>query len=299
MNGSLPTPTVTGSSRAVPLTLIGVGGAGAKLVGRGHGQPDRWIRSVVDSDQGTLGSVSTAQRLAVGAGTTRGLGCGGDVAYARELAEAAVTEIQGTVSRGGLILLVAGAGGGVGAGMTPVVARCARAAGALVLALVVEPFDFEGRLRRKNADQALSALEGVCDVVLRVSNQAIARIEPPTASVPDLLAAADHYVLDIVQGLLGLVEGPSHLPVGFAELERWARARQGSGVVAHAAAEGAERAQSLWSQLAGHPLLDSGAQLREASGVLVRVSGGPDLRRDELELLQHEFENCCPQAQLL
>ncbi len=281
---------------AEDIVLCGIGGAGGRILGLIQAEPEAARRCVFDTE--TVSSGPGVTHLALGGRLTRGLGCGGDTQHAQKIAEGEVGRIKDQV-RSGLAVLIAGAGGGVGGGMSPVVARCAREAGALVVAVVIEPFDFEGGLRRHNADQCRTSLQSACDIVLRLSNQAIARIAPEVAGVRELQSLADAQAAGVVSSLVRLLRSPALVPVGFAELERWARGRQSEGVVASATASGGDRMRTLWSRLEQHPYLQSGGTLREAGAVLLHVTGGADLRLDELTELETELRQACPRAQAL
>lgn len=298
MNFQTPNLAPSKSTRDSSLSLCGVGRAGARLVRKVAGSiaGSAWT---VDTESEAKGqAIEGIGRVELGERTTRGLGCGGDAAYAQRIAEAEVARIQSRLGPG-LLVLVAGIGGGVGAGISPVVARLAREAGAMVVAVVIEPYEFEGGLRQRNAEQCLITLQGTCDAVIRVSNQAVARLTPELSAIQELMELADRHVARVIGGLLGLLQRSSLMPVGLAELERWARGRQAQGVAAFAAAEGEERIQRVWEELIQHPFLQPSIRLTEAGGTLVHVVGGPDLRRDELEWLQNELRQRCPRAQIL
>jgi cell division protein FtsZ len=287
-----------GPARESSISLCGVGRAGARLVRQLAGSFSGTIWTV-DTETEAKGSAPEGiGRVELGERTTRGLGCGGDAAYAQRIAEAEVARIQPRLGPG-LLVLVAGIGGGVGAGISPVVARLAREAGAIVVAVVVEPYEFEGGLRQRNAEQCLITLQGACDAVIRVSNQAVARLTPELTAIQALMDLADRHVVGVIGGMLGLLHRSSLVPVGLAELERWARGRQAQGVAAFAEAEGAERIQRVWEDLLQHPFLQPSVRLTDAGGTLVHVVGGSDLRMDELEWLQKELSQWCPRAQIL
>ena len=278
--------------------LCGVGGVGVRLLKQMGDALTQWDAWTLDSESHLGGAGAQVFHLEVGSRVTRGLGCGGDAAHAQKIADAEADKIREKV-HSGLMVLVAGAGGGVGAGMSQVLARQARQAGVFVVALIVEPFEFEGGLRRHNADQCRIALQGNCDVVIRVPNQAMVRVASETATVQELMGLADRHILQVLDGLMRVLHGSSLIPVGLAELERWARGRQAEGVAVVATAEGPQRARELWTSLEKHPLLESSARLQDAGGILLQVLGSEDLRLDELELIQKELQSCCPRAQVL
>ncbi len=277
--------------------VCGVGGAGARIVHHLTDLPHGVECWTLDTDLQPPGR-NGIPRLEVGFRLTRGQGCGGDTSQAQKAAEAELARIKERI-RPGLLILVAGVGGGVGAGMSPVIARCARETGALVLALALEPFEFEGRLRRHNADQCIGALQASSDALIRLPNQAVTRLIPETTPFVDLLPAANRYAVQVVEGLLRLLRGPTLAPIGFAEIERWARGRQAEGVAAFASAEGPERAHELWTALEQHPFLQPASRLEQAGGALLYVLGGSDLHLDELESVHQGLQRHCPKARIL
>ncbi|MBN9689850.1 MAG: hypothetical protein J0M24_06400 [Verrucomicrobia bacterium] len=298
MNFQAPELAPARSAHDRSVSLCGVGRAGARLVRLVAGSFSGSAWTVDTESEAKSQATEDIGRVELGERTTRGLGCGGDAAYAQRIAEAEVARIQSRMGPG-LLVLVAGIGGGVGAGISPVVARLAREAGAIVVAVVIEPYEFEGGLRQRNAEQCLITLQGACDAVIRVSNQAVARLNPELSAIQELMDLADRHVARVISGLLGLLQRSSLVPVGLAELERWARGRQAQGVAAFAEAEGAERIQRVWEDLIQHPFLQPSNRLTDAGGTLVHVMGGPDLRMDELEWVQRELRQRCPRAQVL
>ncbi len=110
-------------------------------------------------------------KLVLGAGRTRGLGAGGDPDLGRAAAEEDVEKIGAFCAGADIIFLLAGLGGGTGTGAAPVFARVARESGALVLALVTLPFEFEGERRQLQAQAGLQQLKAAADAVICLPNQ--------------------------------------------------------------------------------------------------------------------------------
>ena len=138
--------------------MIGVGGGGSNTVTRLFESMQHEDMAVINSDASSLGLAKVARRLQIGHQTVRGLGCGGNPEVGRRAAEESVDAIRAFVQGAELVILVAGLGGGSGTGATPVIARVAREAGAVVAAIVSMPFAFEGRRRTQQAEEALEVL---------------------------------------------------------------------------------------------------------------------------------------------
>jgi len=290
--------TTADSSIPTPITICGVGGMGARLLRRLGPVPGArcWT---LDTELTAEGAASPGpSAVVVGRTVTRGLGCGGDLSHAQRIAEEDAESIRAQLSSGLLVVLLGGAGG-AGAGMGPVLVRLAREAGAFVVAVVVEPFDFEGPLRRRNTEQCLATLQGSADLVIRISNQAMVRLHPESTLVHDLLRHADEHLVGVLEAMVRMVQGPSLVPVGIADLERWTRGRLAHAVAAFSEASGEDRVGRLWAGLVDHPFLETPARFAEANGILLHLTGGQDLRLEELEWLQHQIHRHCPRAQLV
>lgn len=284
--------------RGIDTVVVGLGGAGGRIVSGLVELAPGTARFRVDTEVLAPADGGEEDRVILGRRQTRGLGCGADLQLAQKIAESEVALLKERI-QARLVILVAGIGGGVGGGMSPVLARCAREAGSLVVGVLIEPFDFEGGLRRHNAEQCRIALQAGCDVVVRLSNQAVVGLAPETSEIRDLTSLADRLAVRVIDGLLRLLRGPALIPIGLAELERWARGRQSEGVVAFASARGEDRVRRLWADLEGHPYLAHAGRLAEAGGVLLHVTGGAGLTLTELNHLEAETRRVSPRAQVL
>ncbi len=288
----------TGSSVDSSVTICGVGGMGSRLLPRMDPIQGTRIWTLDTELPVGCGFSPGPSAVVVGRSVTRGLGCGGDLVHAQRIAEEDAESIRGQLSSGVLVVLLGG-GGGAGAGMGPVVVRLAREAGAFVVAVVVEPFDFEGPLRRRNVEQCLAALQGSADLVIRVSNQAMVGLHPESTLVHDLMRHADEHLIGVLEAMVRMIQGPSMVPVGIADLERWTRGRLAHAVAAFSEASGEDRVGKLWAGLVDHPFLETPSRFAEANGVLLHLTGGQDLRLEELEWLHHQIHRHCPRAQLV
>ena len=157
--------------------VIGFGNAGCAVAGRLYQQQllsDAEFL-VMNTDQAALAASPVPSQLCVGLPLTRGLGAGGDVALGRSAAERDAAVMR-AAAEARLVFLVVGLGGGSGTGGAPVFARLARESGALVLAIVTTPFEFEGGLRRANAEAGLQELRAAADAVIVLPNQNLSRL---------------------------------------------------------------------------------------------------------------------------
>jgi cell division protein FtsZ len=163
-------------AEAPPCTIkvIGVGGSGGNAVNRMIQFGTETAQTVefwsINTDIQALDASLAPNRLGLGAGTSRGLGAGGNPDKGRESAEESYEQITQMVKGSDMVFVVAGMGGGTGSGAAPVVAEIAAETGALVIAFVTMPFSFEGGRRLKQAEEGLLSLSKVCDAVIHLPN---------------------------------------------------------------------------------------------------------------------------------
>jgi cell division protein FtsZ len=175
----------------------------------------------------------------------------------------------------------------------------AREAGALVLGVAVLPFDYEGALRRSNAAAGLQALRSAADAVICVPNQGVASMLDDKTPLLEMFAAANDMVAQSVASIWRLLHRPALNPVSFADLERLLRGRHAASVFAAVEVRGPGRAREALERLQRHPFLQAGQMLVEADAALLAVAGGNDLRFDEVQALQDQFQRLCEHAQLV
>ena len=156
---------------AAKIVVIGVGGAGNNAVNRMIDEEianvDFWV---ANTDKQALSTSKSLHRLILGQDITGGLGAGGEPEIGEQAAEASVNDIREIVDGANMVFIAAGMGGGTGTGAAPVVARIARDAGALVVAIVTRPFTFEGKKRVVNSISGLNKLRENVDAIIVVSN---------------------------------------------------------------------------------------------------------------------------------
>ena len=154
------------------IKVIGVGGAGSNAV-------KRMIETcltdiefyVVNTDQQALNNSKNAIPIQIGANTTQGLGCGANPEIGKRSAEEDREKLRTVVADTDIVFVIAGMGGGTGAGASPLIASLAREQGALSVGIVSCPFRFEGERRAEQAEYGLQELRENADSVVVVSNQ--------------------------------------------------------------------------------------------------------------------------------
>jgi cell division GTPase FtsZ len=224
------------SRREFPL-VIAVGGGGNNALNRlaqecpaesggEAGNPDPWyglapvdfsVRShgfkapkaiAINTDSRGLDCSLALRKMLIGWQTCRGLGAGGNPEVARKAARESREELSAIHYETRVVLLLAGLGGGTGSGATSIIAEVARAAGAMVIALVTLPFTFEGRRRAVQAQDALEELRRTVDLVVVFANDSILKVVNPTTTTQEAFELIDE-VFKTVYRTLGTLEQPA------------------------------------------------------------------------------------------
>jgi cell division protein FtsZ len=220
-------------------------------------------------------------KLRIGGAVTGGLGSGGDPDVGRRAAEEDEARITDALAGADLVFVTAGLGGGTGSGAAPVVASVARAQGALTIAVVTKPFGFEGSQRRRIAEAAAAELAANVDALIVVQNDRIGDVLAEDASMIDAFRAVDDVLLQAVRGIIDLVSAPGLINLDFADI-RSVMKDAGPAIIGLGRGTGEHRAIDAARQAIASPLLE--ASIEGARGILLNVSGPPDLRLREVQM---------------
>jgi cell division protein FtsZ len=283
-----------------PLLIFGVGDAGCAVIERlGPIAGDGVERLAVNTDMVALNRVQGIKCHALGRKITRGLSCGGDPVQGANAAESDLGVLSTLVEDVRMVWIVAGLGGGTGGGAAPVLARAAREKGALVLAFVILPFEFEGIHRREQAEQSLGTLRSDADAVICLPNQGMARLFEEKPLFNEVYAAANELIAAGVMGVWKTLQRPGMVPLGFGDFERLLRGRNASSTLAMVETSGENRTRDALDRIQNHPFLQAGLGFADADSVLISVAGGTDIRFDEVEWLHGQFQRLCDHARVV
>ncbi len=262
------------------ILVVGVGGGGGNAVDRmvDVGLPGVGFVAVNTDAQALRGSRAEL-RVRIGDRVTRGLGSGGDPEIGRRAAEEDAERIAAVVAGADLVFVTAGLGGGTGSGAAPTVAAKARESGALTIAVVTKPFDFEGTPRRDVADDAAEALLAEVDAMITVPNDHVGQVIDPDASALEAFRVVDEVLLKAVEGVVELLTAPGLINLDFADIRSVVQGA-GPALIGLGEGRGEERAVVAARQAASSPLLES--SIEGARGVLLQISGPADLSLREV-----------------
>ena len=282
------------------IKVIGVGNAGIKVIERviSRGLPGLAC-AAVNTDAKSLEASTASEKLRLedsGAGSAVS---GGDPLSGRQVAEARFGELKALCKGAQIIFILAGMGGGAGTGISPVLARAAREAGALALGFVILPFDCEGNCRQRAALAGRDELMAAADCILSFPNQRKLKLIEKNTSITATFDRANELLADGVAGVWRLLNCSGLTRVHFRELSALLKDHHAGSSIACADAAGPERARELVEKLMAHPMVHGGKTLAEADGVLVGLSGGPELAMVEINYVMEQINRRCRGAQVL
>ena len=264
------------------IKVIGVGGSGGNAVNTMINFGLEGVEFiVVNTDAQALNANLAPTKLNIGNNVTRGLGAGADPERGRKAALEDVQRIKELISGADMVFVTAGMGGGTGTGAAPVIAQLAREEGALTVGVVTKPFIFEGRQRSRRADLGLAALAEHVDTLISIPNQKLLLLGDDDLTFVDACRKADEVLFQAVKGISDLITQNGIVNVDFADVKtvmsERGRALMGTGI-----AKGANRARMAAEMAISSPLLDD-VCVQGATGVLINIVGGPDLKMREIQ----------------
>jgi cell division protein FtsZ len=264
------------------IVVFGVGGAGTNAI-------NNMIRSGLEgvefisanTDAQALASNLATKKLQLGKAATKGLGAGARPDVGRAAAEEQMDEIAALLENANMVFITAGMGGGTGTGAGPVIARAARERNILTVGVVTKPFMFEGPVRMRSAEQGIQALQQYVDTLIVIPNQNLFNVANEKTTFADAFKMADDVLYQGVRGVTDLIMTPGQVNLDFADIQS-VMSEMGKAMMGTGEAEGDNRARQAAEMAINNPLLDD-ASVKGARGVLVNITGGPDLTLFEVE----------------
>jgi len=258
------------------IKVVGVGGGGGNALNNMIASGLSGVEFVVaNTDAQALEYNSAQHKIQLGTESTRGLGCGADPEKGHHAAIEVRDRLRETFAETDMVFVTAGLGGGTGTGAAPIVAEIAREAGALTVGVVTKPFLFEGKVRMRNAEWGLEELHRVVDTVITIPNQRLLALAGKNTAMKDAFALADEVLFNAVRGISDLITIHGLINLDFADV-RTIMNEMGVALMGTGTASGEERALEAARAAISSPLLED-LSIDGAHGVLINITGGPDL----------------------
>src|SRR6266481_6306020 len=272
-------PPITGAR----IKVIGIGGGGGNAVNRMMEAGIEGIEFLVaNTDLQALKRSQALIKIQLGSRLTKGLGAGADPGMGRNAALEDTDKIIEVLEGADMVFVTTGLGGGTGTGGAPIIASLATELDALTVAVVTKPFHFEGRRRMQQAEQGLRELRECVDTVITIPNERLLHTVEKGASLSDSFRVADDVLRQAVQGISDLITVPGLINLDFADVKS-IMSGMGMALMGAGRARGENRAIEATQQAISSPLLEE-ATIQGAKGVLINITGGPDLTLYEVNV---------------
>jgi cell division protein FtsZ len=263
------------------IKVIGIGGGGGNAVNRMIESGIQGVEFiVVNTDLQALNSSRAPIKLPIGGQATKGLGSGGRPEIGKQAAMEDTERLIESIQGADMVFLTAGLGGGTGTGATPILASLASELDILVIAIVTLPFEFEGKVRAKQADEGLKELKNAVDTVISIPNERLLQSVNLDTSIQDAFKMADDILRQAAQGISDLIIKPGLINLDFADVKSIMKG-MGMAFMGTGIASGENRAVEAAQKAISSPLLVD-TSIDGAHGVLINITGGKDITLHEV-----------------
>src|SRR5438105_11526478 len=273
--------------------VVGIGGGGGNAVTTmiAAGLPGVDFIAA-NTDAQALKSNLSPIKMQLGEKLTRGLGAGGNPEVGKRAAQEDVERLREYLGEADMIFITAGMGGGTGTGAAPIIAKVAKELGSLTVGVVTKPFTFEGKRRMKQAEEGMKELKASVDTLIAIPNQRLLSVAGRNSSILETFKKADDVLLQAVRGISDLITVHGLINLDFADV-RTIMSEMGMAMMGAAIAQGENRAIEAAQKAVSSPLLEE-VSINGARGVLINITGGPDLSLHEVNeaatLIQEEAD---------
>ena len=257
------------------IKVVGVGGGGNNAVNRMITSGLQGVEFIaINCDAQALLLSKAQNRIQIGEKLTKGLGAGANPEIGQKAAEESRELLVEQLRGADMVFVTAGMGGGTGTGAAPIVAECAREAGALTVGVVTKPFSFEGKRRMNQAEAGIVNLKDRVDTLITIPNDRLLQVIARRTSMLDAFRIADDVLRQGVQGISDLISVPGLINADFADVKT-IMSNAGSALMGIGTAKGENGAVAAAEAAIKSPLLE--ASIEGARGVLFNITGGKDL----------------------
>jgi len=273
------------------IKILGIGGAGCNALNTMVNYGLEGVELIAaNTDIQALQRCLVPVKLQLGERLTGGMGAGGDPQIGKEAAKESIDLIRDTLQGAHMVFIAAGLGGGTGTGGAPIVAQVAKELGALTVAIVTKPFRFEGKKRRIQAEEGWRELKKVVDTIITIPNDRLLTISDKNTPLLQAFKKADEVLYQAAKGIADLIIMPGLVNLDFNDVKA-IMSEMGMAIMGMGRASGEGRAVEAAQQAICSPLLED-ISIKGAKGVLINITGGPDLTLYEVSeaatLIQEE-----------
>jgi len=266
---------------AAKVKIIGVGGGGNNALNTMISYRLSGVEFIAaNTDAQALAANLAPFKMQMGATLTKGLGAGANPEIGRKAALEDVEKIREALRGADMVFITAGLGGAPGPGGAPVIAEAAREVGALTVAIVTKPFQFEGKRRMKQAEEGLANLRMTADALITIPNQRLLSISGKNMTLLEAFKKADEILYHAAKGISDIIVGHGIINVDFADV-RTIMSETGMALMGTGIATGENRSVEAAQKAISSPLLED-ISIEGARGLLINITGGENVTLNEI-----------------
>ncbi len=269
------------SDYAVNIKVIGIGGGGGNAVNRMVESNMKYVEFIaINTDSQILLSSKADEKLSIGTRTTKGDGAGGNPEIGQNAAEESREEIASLLQGAQMLFITAGMGGGTGTGAAPIVAQIAREMGILTIGVVTKPFNFEGSVRMRQAENGISKLRETVDSLIVVPNENLKMLGDKKITLTNAFEAADDVLKQGVKSISELINTSGFINLDFADVKTIMK-DAGYAHMGVASAQGKDKAVTAAEAAVSSPLLET--SISGAKGLIINITAPPSIEFGEID----------------
>lgn len=267
---------------AANIKVVGIGGGGGNAINRMIETGIEGVEFIaINTDLQALNTNKAKIKVQIGDQITKGLGSGGRPDIGKQAALEDTEKLIQVLEGADMVFLTAGLGGGTGTGSTPILSNLASEIDdILCIAIVTLPFEFEGKVRAKQAEEGLQELKTSVDTAISIPNERLLETVNLDTSIQDAFKMADDILRQAVQGISDLITRPGLINLDFADV-RSVMKGMGMAFMGTGMASGENRTVDAAQKAISSPLLVD-TSIEGAQGVLINITGGKDLTLHEV-----------------
>lgn len=270
-----------GSENSAKIKVVGIGGGGGNAVNAMISYDLSGVDFIAaNTDSQSLAVSRSPIKIQIGSEITKGLGAGSDPDVGKKAALESKDVLRDNLSGADMVFVTAGLGGGTGTGGAPVVAGIAKELGALTVAVVTKPFQFEGKKRENQAEEGIAELKETVDTLIVIPNQRLLSVGGRNMSLLDAFKKADDILYYAVKGISDLIMVPGLINLDFADVKN-VMSEMGLALMGTGVASGENRAVEAAQKAISSPLLEDNT-IQGARGVLLNITGGSEMTLFEI-----------------
>ncbi len=292
------TPNATANSESAGIhfakdcviRVLGVGGGGGNSLQHMINQSLSGVEFIaVNTDSQALNRSTAPLKVQIGVKLTNGLGAGCDPNKGRKAAEESKDDVKKLLQGSDLVFITAGMGGGTGTGAAPIIAEIAKETGALTIAVVTKPFNFEGKRHRINAEAGITELSKHVDSLIVIDNNKLLQNLGANISIVNAFNEANDVLLNAVKGITDSISAPGFINLDFSDVLTIMKGR-GHAMIGNGVGQGANFVEDAVQRAIHSPLVDQ-VDIKSATGLLVNARVNRNFPIAKWDQINREIQN--------